>query len=198
MSSTFDDLLFAVIDVEGNGQQPPEIIEISIVPVDGMKVREPATWLVKPERPITPIVTRKVHGIRNADVADAPTWAKVEPDVMATLADRVPVAHNARVEYDVLRRQTPGWVPERMLDTLRLARAVWPGLRAYSLDRLMEHARIVLDVDHGQRHRARFDAQATALLFIALAKAAGSPDRLFSLASLPGIAPDEEQQGELW
>ncbi|MGH8902435.1 MAG: hypothetical protein ACRDYA_12345 [Egibacteraceae bacterium] len=33
-----------------------------------MKVGEPATWLVKPDRPITPIVTRKVHGIRNADV----------------------------------------------------------------------------------------------------------------------------------
>ncbi|MGH3923756.1 MAG: 3'-5' exonuclease [Pseudonocardiaceae bacterium] len=168
------------------------------MPIDGLKVGEPATWLVEPERPITPIVTRKVHGIRNADVADAPTWAEVEPDVTAALADRVPVAHNAKVEHDVLRRRMPGWAPARMLDTLRLARAVWPGLGTYSLDRLMEHARITLGGDHGQRHRAGFDAHATAVLFVALAETADNPDRLFSLASLPGLAPDEEPQERLW
>ena len=32
MSEAFDDLRFAVIDVEGNGQ-PPEIIEIAIQPM---------------------------------------------------------------------------------------------------------------------------------------------------------------------
>lgn len=198
MNSTFDGLRFAVIDVEGNGQQPPEIIEIAIVPVDGVKVGEPDTWLVKPERPITPIVTRKVHGLRNADVADAPTWAEVEPGVAVALADRVPVAHNAKVEHDVLRQHMPGWAPARMLDTLRLARAVWPGLGAYGLDRLVEHAGITLGDDHGQRHRAGFDAHATALLFVALAETAGNRDRLFGLASLPGLASDEEPQGRLW
>ncbi|MGH3922068.1 MAG: 3'-5' exonuclease [Pseudonocardiaceae bacterium] len=198
MNDTFDDLRFAVIDVEGNGQQPPEIIEIAIVPVDGVKVGEPATWLVRPERPITPIVTRKVHGIRNADVADAPTWAEVEPDVAAALTDRVPVAHNAKVEHDVLRRHMPWWEPTRMLDTLRLARAVWPGLGAYGLDRLVEHAGLTLGGGHGQRHRAGFDAYATALLFVALAETTSDRDRLFSLAGLPGLTSDEEPQGKLW
>src|SRR5438093_7754419 len=105
MSEAFDGLRFAVIDVEGNGQQPPEIVEIAIQPLDGLSVAaEPMVWLVRPERPIAPIVTRKVHGIRNVDVADSPTWEEIAPDVAAALADRIPVAHNARVEYDVLRR----------------------------------------------------------------------------------------------
>lgn len=83
-----------------------------------------------------------------------------------------------------------------MLDTLRLARAVWPDLGTYSLDRLVEHAQIMLGI--GQRHRAGFDARATALLFLVLAETAGNRDRLFSLASLPGITSDEEPQRGLW
>ncbi|MGH8902436.1 MAG: hypothetical protein ACRDYA_12350 [Egibacteraceae bacterium] len=71
-----------------------------------------------------------------------------------------------------------------MLDTLRLARAIWPSLEAYGLDRLVEHTGITLGDDQGQRHRARFDAHATALLFVALAETVGNRDRLFSLASL--------------
>ncbi|MBF6234395.1 hypothetical protein [Nocardia farcinica] len=55
---------FAVVDVEGNGRTPPEIIEIAILPVfrDDVFVHEMLSWLIRPERPITPIVTRKVHG----------------------------------------------------------------------------------------------------------------------------------------
>ncbi len=117
---------------------------------------------------------------------------------MATwLADRIPIAHNARVEYDVLRRHMPGWAPATVLDTLRLARALWPDIGTYGLDRLLDHAGITLGGDPGQRHRAGFDAYATALLFVVLAGAAGSPEQLFALASLPGPTPVAEQGG-LW
>lgn len=154
-------------------------------------------WLIKPERPIAPIVTRKVHRIRNADVADAPRWSEIAPEVATALADRIPVAHNARVEYDVLRRHMPGWAPATVLDTLRLARAVWPGLGTYNLDRLLDHAGISLGDGPGQRHRAGFDVHATALLFLALAKAAGGREQLFTAASLPGLTPADDQ-ATLW
>src|SRR5207249_873985 len=113
------------------------------------------------------------------------------------LANRIPVAHNARVEYDVLRRHMPGWAPETVLDTLRLARTVWPGLGTYNLDRLLDHAGISLADEWGQRHRAGFDVQATAQLFISLAEAAGGRDRPFAAASLPGLRADDEQ-ATLW
>jgi DNA polymerase III epsilon subunit-like protein len=198
MIKKFVDLRFAVIDVEGNGQQPPEIIEIAIEQIEGLSLsREPQVWLVKPERPIAPIVTRKVHGIRNADVADAPRWPDVAPDVAAALADRIPVAHNARVEYDVLRRHLPDWSPATVLDTLRLARAVWPGLGTYGLDRLLDHAGILLREESGRRHRAGFDVHATAPLFLTLVKTAGSCDQVFALASLPGVSSPDDQR-RLW
>jgi DNA polymerase III epsilon subunit-like protein len=116
---------------------------------------------------------------------------------MAALAGRIPVAHNARVEYDVLRRHVPGWEPSTVLDTLRLARALWPGLGGYNLDRLLDHAGIVLGDATGQRHRAAFDVQATALLFLALTNAIGTPEELLAAASLPGLSP-AGTQGMLW
>jgi len=200
MMTAFDDLRFAVIDVEGNGQQPPEIVEIAITPVEGLTMGEPVTWLVKPQRPIAPIVTRKVHGIRDADVDGRTSFADIRADVLAALGGRTPVAHNAQVEYGVLRRHLPDWSPPVVLDTLRLAKKVWPGLSSYGLNRLLAHANIVIDGNHGQRHRARYDSYATALLFVQLAEAAGSREQLYSIASLPALAAkrEEPEQEGLW
>jgi hypothetical protein len=47
------DLAYAVVDVEGNGQQPPDLVELSVVPVTGGVIGEPANWLVRPARPIS-------------------------------------------------------------------------------------------------------------------------------------------------
>jgi len=190
MTGTLEQSRFIVIDVEGNGQQPPEIVEIAVVTMDGLSVAgEPRTWLVKPSQPITPIVTRKVHGIKNADVEDAPAFADVEAEVLGLLGDRIPIAHNARVEVDVLARQLPAWQPPLVVDTLRLARALWPGLLAgYTLDKLLEHACIDTAGLGGKRHRAGFDAAATALLFAALAKDC-TTEQVLTLGCLPSHSP---------
>src|SRR6266545_2270747 len=108
---TNTDNRYAVIDVEGNGGQPPQIVEIAITPVDGLTIGEPVCWLVKPTEPINPIVTRKVHGIRNADVAHAPAFEQIAENVLAELDGRTPVAHNAQVEHGVLGRHLPTWQP---------------------------------------------------------------------------------------
>jgi exodeoxyribonuclease X len=55
-------LRYAVVDVEGNGQQPPDLVELAVVPIVGGVIGEPTTWLVKPERPIKYSATR-IHGI---------------------------------------------------------------------------------------------------------------------------------------
>ncbi|HCT75531.1 MAG TPA: 3'-5' exonuclease [Micromonosporaceae bacterium] len=190
MTENLETLRFAVIDVEGNGQQPPEIVEIAILAMDGLVLTtQPRTWLVKPSQPITPLVTRKVHGIKNSDVKDAPWFTEIASEIQAILSDRIPVAHNARIDHEVLSRQLPTWEPALVVDTLRLARALWPGLKSYSLDPLLAHARIDTSSLAGCRHRAGFDAHATALLFATLAKLAVTRDQLLSLGCLPNRAP---------
>ena len=48
-----------------------------------------------------------------------------------------------------------------MLDTLRLARHVWPGLASYGLDHLTQHLALTADDIDGRRHRATYDSQLT-------------------------------------
>jgi exodeoxyribonuclease X len=71
---------YAVVDVEGDGQQPPDLVELAVVPIVGGIIGCPACWLVKPARPISPRATR-IHGLTNQDVADAPAFADIEAEV---------------------------------------------------------------------------------------------------------------------
>jgi exodeoxyribonuclease X len=178
-----------VVDVEGNGQQPPEIVEVAAVLIGDGVVSAPRSWLVRPERPITPLVTRKVHGISNADVAASPPFAAIQAEVQAVLADAWFVAHNARVEHDILAPQLPDWSPRGVLDTLRLVRTLWPGRRSYGLDALIEqeHLDLTAIATMSHRHRAAYDAYATALLLLRLLEGLDVEDPLGRLAELGSL-----------
>ncbi|WP_174189870.1 3'-5' exonuclease [Nocardia barduliensis] len=193
---------FAVVDVEGNGQTPPEIIEIAVlaisrqtVDVEGMQ-----SWLIRPQRPITPIVTRKVHGITNTDVADCPIWAEVAGQVEAAVTGRILVAHNANLERRVLSEHLPEWAPPLVLDTLRFAKAVWPGLPGYSLDKLVTHASLdtTAITGHGH-HRAGWDTWAAWQLLARLVDDSGYDwDEIVQAAAPAEFVAPREPQGRLW
>lgn len=190
-----------VVDVEGNGQTPPEIIEIALLPVDrGATETGLHSWLIRPQQPISSMVTRKVHGITNDDVADSPAWSEVAADVTGLLDDRVLVAHNASVEHRVLSAHLPDWAPSLVLDTLRLAKHVWPGLtEGYGLDKLIAHA----DLDPGTfaqdgHHRAGYDTWCTWQLLRRLVEDGNLTwDDLVATAVLPGLVRAEQPEG-LW
>jgi len=88
------DLTYAVVDVEGNGQQPPDLVELAVVPVTGDVIGELTSWLVRPGWPIRYFAAR-IHGVTNKDVADAPPFATVRDDVLSVLRASAIVAHNA-------------------------------------------------------------------------------------------------------
>ena len=192
-----------VVDVEGNGQQPPEIIELAALPVDqdsGGAEADMRSWLIRPQKPITAMVTRKVHGIRDVDVADSPAWSDVAADIAALLADRTLVAHNASVEHRVLSAHLPEWQPPVVLDTLKLAKYVWLDLPGYGLDKLITHAGIDPGGFGGTgRHRAGYDAWCAWQLLLRLVED-GEMDwvGLVKVAALPGFATLNEPEGGLW
>ncbi|WP_198318745.1 hypothetical protein [Pseudofrankia inefficax] len=37
---------YAFIDIEGNGQQPPDPVELAVAPITGGTIGEPASWLL--------------------------------------------------------------------------------------------------------------------------------------------------------
>ncbi|MWA07350.1 hypothetical protein F8568_044905 [Actinomadura sp. LD22] len=69
---------------------------------------------------------RRIHGISNEMVANAPAFAQVEKEVRDALAGCVIVAHNVGVDLGALKRKMPDFEPAEVLDTLKLARRLLP------------------------------------------------------------------------
>lgn len=171
---------FWVVDVEGNGGSPPQIVEMAMLEVSNLRLTgKQLHWLIRPEEPIQPAVTR-IHGLTDADVADAPTMEDIADDVMTWLDNAVIVGHNVRVELEILTRSLPDWRPEAAIDTLRLARALKPGLESYALGKLGTSLKVTAEAAKlGGRgeHSALYDATLTALIFIDLVTAVPNPRR---------------------
>ncbi|MER7009916.1 3'-5' exonuclease [Saccharopolyspora sp. NPDC000359] len=159
---------FAVIDVEGNGQRPPDLVELGVVPVEAGTVGETVSWLVRPIEPITGFA-RRIHGISNDDVADKPAFDEIGDVVGKALGDAVPVGHNVRIDLDVMGRKMPQWSPAVAIDTLRMARKAWPDQKTHKLTALVEHFGLDKEMPSGLRpHRVDFDVLVTAKLFLKL------------------------------
>ena len=193
----------AVVDVEGNGQQPPEIIELAALPLDtdhpGIE-SDMRTWLIRPSKPITAVVTRRVHGIGDQDVAGSPAWPEVADEISAALDGRVLVAHHATVERRVIGAHLPDWRPPLVLDTMRLAKHVWPEAPGYALDKLIAHSGIdAAGFTVEGHHRAAHDTWCAWRLLQRLVLDSGVDwEGLVAVAALPGAATSTESEAGLW
>jgi exodeoxyribonuclease X len=188
-------LTYVVVDVEGNGQQPPDLVELAVLPLVAGTIGEPTSWLIRPNLPITPFA-RRIHGISNEQVADAPTFADIKTEVLAVLGKDALVAHNAHVDVGVLRRKLGGWECPEVFDTLRLARRLLPKLPSYKLGALVEHFSLGEGLPEGLTpHRATYDALIAARLFVHLAQDHGIPRSLEELRNPPQEVPDAAEPG---
>jgi len=162
---------YAVVDVEGNGQRPPDLVELAIVHVVDGIIGEPTAWLVRPDTPIL-WQARRIHGISNDDVATTQSFDAVRADVLAHLGDAVIVGHNVGIDLDVLRRKLPDL--GSLVDHLDLATGLPDGL---------------------QPHRAAYDVLVTARLLRALATTVAGLTTWEALCELGGPprmpAPDD-------
>jgi len=192
-----------IVDIEGNGQKIPDIIEISIRVFDPNSIEQPKAenWLIKPPKKILPIVTR-IHGIRNSDLKKCPTWEAVSDDIKKRLKNVWFVAHNANIDYKVIKRHIPDWDPVGVIDTLKLAKHILPYEKSYSLENLVKSLEI-LPSENIIFHRADDDTLATSLLFQHLLSKMRDKnwEHLCKIAMLNPIKIDKSYsptQGELW
>ena len=173
-SPLLDDCAFAVVDVETTGMRAgggDRITEIAVVVVHGGRREVVVDSLVNPGRPIPPAICA-ITNITNAMVRDAPTFAEVVDQVVAALAGRVFVAHNARFDWGFVsaevRRARDLALDGPQLCTVRLARRLVKGVRSCGLDNLTQH----FGFDNPARHRAAGDALVTADLLARLLRLA--------------------------
>ncbi|MBB3342452.1 3'-5' exonuclease [Luteimonas sp. RC10] len=157
---------YVVIDVEGNGQEPHDLIEIATVQIIDRQVQPAKSWGVRPLRPIVDRVI-SIHGITNEMAAAFEPWSANANEILAEMEGRVVVGHNVGVDARVIARTEQDWRPLALIDTLALAKHVLPGRKEYSLRALVSD--LLPDSAGWNQHRAADDALVTACLFIRLA-----------------------------
>lgn len=167
---------FAVVDLETTGLDPrsDEILSFGVVPVDGGRVRAAGALhrLVRPRR-LPAADSILIHGIRPADLSEAPSLADSLDELLRALAGRVPVAHAAWVERRFLApvlRDRGLRLRGPVLDTEVLGRA-WLLQRGGRPPARLELARLAdaLALPIHRPHHALGDALTTAQVFIAIA-----------------------------
>lgn len=124
---------------------------------------------IDPERDIDPEASR-VHGLTRADLRGKPRFAEVADELLAFLSDAPLVAHNAPFDFGFLdaelaRLRRPALDRARMVDTLAMAKARFPGL-PNSLDALCR--RFGIDLSERTSHNALLDCRLLAQVYIEL------------------------------
>jgi DNA polymerase-3 subunit epsilon len=170
-TTTLDEAVFAVVDVETTGSRPAHgdrITEIAVVLVGPRGRLETACeLLVNPGRPIPSTVTRLTR-ITNDMVQDKPVFPEIVDQVLSALAGRVFVAHNAQFDWRFMetevRRARDLRLDGPRVCTVRLARRLVPEVKHRGLDSLSRY----FGVEIVPRHRAGPDARGTARILLKL------------------------------
>ncbi len=155
------DATYAAIDIETTGIHftTDRICEIGIVVVKLGKKRVEFGTLVNPEHPISKN-SFAVHGITDEMVKDAPKFYEIADKVEDLLREAVIVGHNlTSIDISFLNKElrNAGRKPlfNTFIDTYRLAKRLFPGLKRNSLSNLA----MELGIKVGTIHRALPDAQ---------------------------------------
>lgn len=168
MQDLFDHQLVS-IDIEGDGNSPIEPVEITALDFDRDAIIGERTWLCNPGRPMNPYAIA-IHGLTDDDVAGAPGFETFAPEIHRSLHGKVVVGHGVHGDMHILVRKIPQLNGTRCIDTLKLAKAVAPGLPSYRLFDLVDHLGLKVPTPIGARgkHSSSVDALAARQLLLRL------------------------------
>jgi DNA polymerase-3 subunit alpha (Gram-positive type) len=151
-AQTLDDTEFCILDLETTGisHLTEKITEIGIIKIKNGKEIDVFETFVNPEKPIPERVQEITH-ITDEMVKDAPTIEEVLPKMIEFIGDSVVVTHNTDFDVSYLKYnyEQYGYKFENTyLDTLRLAKAMFPDFTRYKLGFIADKLGIVVEVAH--------------------------------------------------
>ena len=172
---------FAAIDFESAGSAPgraDEPVQVAVAHLLGTVITGALCSYVKTENPVT-WAARRVHGITDSMIQDAPRFVDLWPQIKSCMEGCWIVAHGAATEKRFLRvfpfHSFGPWV-----DTLDLARSVYPGLSSHALGEVIKvlglEKELEIQAEGFRWHDARCDAIASLVLLRHLISACGLAD----------------------
>ncbi|MEG3349815.1 MULTISPECIES: DNA polymerase III subunit epsilon [Novacetimonas] len=162
-----------LFDTETTGLDPlngDRVIEIAALELIGdLPSGRSFRVLIDPERDV-PEEASRVHGFTRADLEGQPKFAQIADEFLAFIGDDELIAHNAAFDFGFLnaefrRAGLPELAMTRMVDTLQIARARFPGM-PNSLDALCR--RFSIDLSARTTHNALLDCKLLAEVYIEL------------------------------
>ncbi|MDE5412929.1 PolC-type DNA polymerase III [Alkalihalobacterium chitinilyticum] len=156
---------YVVFDVETTGLSAVynTIIELAAVKVKNGEIIDRFESFADPHEPLTKIII-DLTGITDDMVKGAPEIDDVLRDFHAFCGDAILVAHNASFDMGFLnvgyRKIGLGDAPNPVIDTLELARFLYPQMKNHRLNTLCKK----FDIELVSHHRAIYDAEATGFL----------------------------------
>ena len=159
------DTTYCVLDLETTGfsAKTEKITEVGIMKVQNGEVIDEFSCFVNPEKHIPQRVT-EVTNITDDMVKDAKTIDQVFPEILEFIKGSVLVAHNAPFDMGFLKQNAKVLGYEfdyTYLDTLSLAKDLFPDYKKYKLGKIAENLGIKVEV----AHRALDDVDTTVKVF---------------------------------
>ena len=159
------DTTYCVLDLETTGfsAKTEKITEVGIMKVKNGEVIDEFSCFAHPEKHIPERVT-EVTNITDEMVKDAKTIEQVFPEILDFIEDSVLVAHNAPFDMGFLKQNAKilGYEFDyTYIDTLSLAKDLFPDYKKYKLGKIAENLGIKVEV----AHRALDDVDTTVKVF---------------------------------
>ncbi|MBU2864276.1 3'-5' exonuclease [Reinekea forsetii] len=175
---TLQEINFVALDIETTGlnAQTDDIVSIGIVPFDVHRIylAKAKHWVVRPRKLTSESVV--IHGITHSEVAEAPSFRSVLPEILKQLQGKQVVVHYRYMEREFFRKAVINLFEQNCLfpviDTLELEANVLLKKRTL-LDRILKrtmpslrllNVRERYNLPAYENHNALVDALATAEL----------------------------------
>ena len=180
-----------LFDTETTGLDPAQghrVIEVAALELENdLPTGRHFHALLQPDRDVPEDAVR-IHGITAARLAGKPRFPEVAPALLAFFGEGRLVAHNAPFDFAFVNAELrlaglPPLDGARMVDTLALAKARYPGL-PNSLDALCR--RFGIDLSERTSHNALLDCRLLAQVYVELT---GGRQRGLSLAATQAELP---------
>ena len=163
---------FVVVDLETTGNSPKRgdrIIQASLVVIEHEQIVDQYTTFINPETGI-PAFIEELTGIHEEQVKQAPLFAEAAKNIRPLLDQSIFVAHNTAFDLTFLQAELDKadfpLFKGLTVDTVEMARFLYPTLDSYKLSDLAEE----LGVMHVRPHQADSDAFVTAEILLFMIK----------------------------
>lgn len=161
---------YVIIDLETTGHSPStndKIIEVGIVVVENDEIIGEYATFLNPDKSIPSFISN-LTGITDEDVKDAPSFSEKADEIVEHFDNSYLIAHNVPFDLGFLNaeliKNNKKPLKNPVIDTVELARILFPQAPSYKLSQLAEYT----DIQHIDPHRALSDAYVTASLFLKL------------------------------